>query len=82
MSDDVSTSDPLFLAGRIALLSSLCAMLMHKSYGKDSRLLDKVIDEALEVSELENRPGRFHRGVSFQFHEMRRVLDIPQDKGA
>ena len=80
MSDDVSTSDPLFLAGRIALLSSLCAMLMHKSYGKDS--FDKVIEEAITMIESDKRPGRFHRGVSFQFHEMRRVLDIPQDKGA
>ena len=76
MSDDVSTSDSLFLEGRIAFLSSICALLMHKSYGKDSRLLDKVIDEALEVSELENRPGRFHGGFSFQHLEMRRVLGI------
>ena len=26
MSDDISSSDPLFLEGRVALLSSLCAM--------------------------------------------------------
>ena len=57
MSDDVSTSDPLFLAGRMALLSSLCAMLMHKSYGKDS--FDKVIEEAITMIESDKRPGGF-----------------------
>ena len=57
MSDDVSTSDPLFLAGRIALLSSLCAMLMHKSYGKDS--FDKVIEEAITMIEGTSKNSSF-----------------------
>ena len=81
MDDDTSSSDPLFLEGRVALLSSLCALLMHKTYDKAS--LDGVIEEAIAMIESDNnRPGNFHRGASYQFHEMRRVLGILQDKGA
>ena len=80
MGDDTSSSDPLFLEGRVALLSSLCALLMHKSYDKAS--LDGVIEDAVAMIGSNKRPGGFHRGVSSQFHEMRRVLDILQDKGA
>ena len=64
MSDDVSTSDPLFLAGRIALLSSLCAMLMHKSYGKDS--FDKVIEEAITMIEGTSRNSSFSGVVDLE----------------
>ena len=63
MSDDVSTSDPLFLAGRITLLSSLCAMLMHKSYGKDS--FDNVIEEAITMIESDKRSGDIPSGGFF-----------------
>ena len=80
MDDDTSSSDPLFLEGRVALLSSLCALLMHKSYDKTS--LDGVIERAIAMIESDKRPGSFHRGVSSQHHEMRRVLGILQDKGA
>ena len=80
MDDDTSSSDPLFLEGRVALLSSLCALLMHKSSDKAS--LDGVIEEAIAMIESDKRPRNFHRGVSYQFHEMRRVLGILQDNGA
>ena len=80
MSDDTTSSDPLFLDGRVALLSSLCALLMHKSYDKTS--LDGVIEDAVAMIGSDKHPGNFHRGVSSQFHEMRRVLGILQDKGA
>ena len=73
MYDDLSrqaASDPLSAtAGRMALLSSLCAMLMHKSYGKDS--FDTVIEEAITMIESDKLgPGRFHSPGAFQFHEM------------
>ena len=80
MDDDTSSSDPLFLEGRVALLNSLCALLMHKSNDKGN--LEVVIEEAIDMIKLDNRPGNFHRGVNYQFHEMRRVLGILQDKGA
>ena len=76
MSDDTSSSDPLFLEGRVALLSSLCALLIHKSYDKAS--LDGVIEDAVDTIGSDKRPGNFHRGVSSQFHEM---LRIPTQSG-
>ena len=80
MGDDTSSSDPLFLEGRVALLSSLCALLMHKSYNKAS--LDRVIVEAIDMIGADKRPGNFHQGVRSQHLEIRRVLGILQDNGA